>query len=233
MLISCISKKELKPENAICLTDIKPVIFDLILSDYPEITRDCYISLDDLNKYRRVFIMNLIAAERRQLAFLDKEVSEVKDQNNTLSDTILENIEPEATLGQKMADKIALFGGSWVFIIFFFSFIIIWMGVNVVFLTSNDVFDPYPFILLNLILSCLASIQAPIIMMSQNRQEQKDRLRNEQDFKVNLKAELEIRLLNEKIDHLLVQQNKKLIEIQEVQVEYFEDLIKRTPKESN
>jgi uncharacterized membrane protein len=87
-------------------------------------------------------------------------------------------------------------------------------------------FDPYPFILLNLILSCLAAIQAPIIMMSQNRQEQKDRLRSEHDYKINLKAELEINLLNEKMDHLMINQNKKLLEIQAVQIDYLEDLMK-------
>jgi uncharacterized membrane protein len=88
-------------------------------------------------------------------------------------------------------------------------------------------FDPYPFILLNLILSCIAAIQAPIIMMSQNRKEQKDRKRSEQDYKVNLKAELEIKLLSEKIDHMIVHQNKKLLEIQELQTDYLEDLMNK------
>ena len=88
-------------------------------------------------------------------------------------------------------------------------------------------FDPFPFILLNLILSCLAAIQAPIIMMSQNRQEQKDRQRSEHDYKINLKAELEIKLLSEKIDHLLVHQSRKLLEIQELQTDYLEDLMKK------
>jgi uncharacterized membrane protein len=101
----------------------------------------------------------------------------------------------------------------------------IWMLINVWFLATKP-FDPYPFILLNLILSCLAAIQAPIIMMSQNRQEQKDRLRSEHDYKINLKAELEINLLNEKMDHLLIHQNKKLLEIQAVQIDYLEDLMK-------
>ena len=103
--------------------------------------------------------------------------------------------------------------------------ILIWMAINVWVLTTRP-FDPYPFILLNLILSCLAAIQAPIIMMSQNRQEQKDRQRSEHDYKINLKAELEIKLLSEKIDHLLVHQNKKLLEIQEVQIDYLEDLLR-------
>ena len=123
-----------------------------------------------------------------------------------------------------MADKIAEFGGSWSFIISFFTFIVIWIAFNT-FMLITQKFDPYPFILLNLILSCLASIQAPIIMMSQNRQEQKDRKRAEKDYKINLKAELEIKLLSEKMDHLLIHQNQKLLEIQEVQTDYLEDLM--------
>ncbi len=149
--------------------------------------------------------------------------------NSILSENIQDEIEAELTLGQRLADKIATFGGSWSFIIIFFSFILAWMMVNIWFLTTKP-FDPFPFILLNLILSCLAAIQAPIIMMSQNRQEQKDRQRGEHDYKINLKAELEIKLLSEKIDHLLVYQNKKLLEIQEVQTDYLEDLMKEMKK---
>ena len=114
--------------------------------------------------------------------------------------------------------------------IVFFSFILIWIGTNIFILVTKS-FDPYPFILLNLILSCLAAIQAPIIMMSQNRQESKDRQRSEHDYKINLKAEFEIKLLSEKIDHLLVHQNKKLLEIQEIQTDYLEDLMKAVRKE--
>ena len=107
-----------------------------------------------------------------------------------------------------------------------------WVIINV-WLLANKPFDPYPFILLNLILSCLASIQAPIIMMSQNRQEQKDRLRAEHDYKINLKAELEIKLLNEKIDTLIINQNNKLLEIQDIQTDYLEDLLKEIKKSNH
>lgn len=137
--------------------------------------------------------------------------------------------EAELTFGQRLAVMVASFEGSWTFIINFFSFILIWMIINVVFLATKP-FDPFPFILLNLILSCLADIQAPIITLSQNRQEQKDRQRGEHDYKINLKAELEIELLSEKIDHLLAHQNKKLLEIQEVQTDYLEDLLKELKK---
>ena len=130
------------------------------------------------------------------------------------------------TLGEKMADKIAQFGGSWTFILIFFGSILFWIGINV-YWYNNQGFDPYPYILLNLVLSCLASIQAPIILMSQNRQAQKDRIRSEHDYQINLKAELEIKLLSEKMDHLLIHQNRKLLEIQEMQIDYLEDLIKK------
>jgi len=92
-------------------------------------------------------------------------------------------------------------------------------------------FDPYPFIFLNLILSCLAAIQAPIIMMSQNRQEARDRLHAEQDYRMNLKAELEIRHLHEKIDHLLMNQWQRLMEIQQIQMELMDELSHKTPRE--
>ena len=133
------------------------------------------------------------------------------------------------TWPEKFADDVSTFVGSWKFIIYQSIFIVLWVGLNSFFLLAPK-FDPYPFILLNLILSCLAAIQAPIIMMSQNRQEQKDRQRGEHDYKINLKAELEIKLLSEKIDHLLVHQNKKLLEIQEVQIDYLEDLMKEIKK---
>jgi uncharacterized membrane protein len=125
-----------------------------------------------------------------------------------------------------MADKIASFGGSWSFIIIFFLFILVWMIINIIALRDRG-FDPYPFILLNLILSCLAAIQAPIIMMSQNRKEEKDRKRSEHDYMINLKAELEIKLLHEKMDHLIQEQNTRLLEIQEIQADYLDDILKK------
>jgi uncharacterized membrane protein len=151
--------------------------------------------------------------------------------NSIFSENIQDEIETEMTLGERVADKVASFGGSWTFIITFFSFIIFWMILNIWIIASKP-FDRYPFILLNLILSCLAAIQAPIIMMSQNRQEQKDRQRSEHDYKINLKAELEIKILGEKIDHLMVHQNKKLLEIQEVQIDYLEDVLKEIKKKN-
>jgi uncharacterized membrane protein len=167
--------------------------------------------------------------EKGEIALIDKDVMEAIKNNSILSENIQDDKDEALTFGQRMADHIAEFGGSWTFIIVFFSFILVWILINLYVLTTKP-FDPFPFILLNLILSCLASIQAPIIMMSQNRQEQKDRIRGEHDYKINLKAELEIKLLSEKIDHLLVHQNRKLLEIQEVQTDYLEDLMKEIKK---
>ena len=127
-------------------------------------------------------------------------------------------------LGEKLSDHLASFGGSWTFIIIFFVVLIVWMAFNAV-IIEQERFDPYPYILLNLVLSCLAAIQAPIIMMSQKRQEAKDRLRSENDFRVNLKAELEIRHLHEKIDHILTRQWERLAEIQQIQLEMMQDPI--------
>ncbi|WP_346986113.1 DUF1003 domain-containing protein [Chryseobacterium sp. POE27] len=166
----------------------------------------------------------MIVEERGELEIIDLDVMDAIKNNSILSENIQNEIEADLTTGEKLADKVASFGGSWSFIIVFFSFILIWIFINILFISTKP-FDPYPFILLNLILSCLAAIQAPIIMMSQNRQEQKDRIRGEHDYKINLKAELEIKLLSEKIDHLLVNQNKKLLEIQELQTDYLEDLM--------
>ena len=232
MKISHISQKEIRKGEEIKGQEIREGIFHLIKSDFPDFNTDDYISITEFNQYRRLYLTSLIIQEKGELALLDSDVMSAIKDNSILSENIQDELEAELTFGQKLADKVASFGGSWSFIITFFSFILIWMIINIWFLAIHP-FDPYPFILLNLLLSCLAAIQAPIIMMSQNRQEQKDRQRNEQDYKINLKAELEIKLLSEKIDHLLVHQNKKLLEIQEVQTDYLEDLMKEFKKKSN
>lgn len=226
MPVSYISNKEIKKSESVKGMDIREGIFKLIKTDFRGFSDESIISIDELNKYRRLYLTKLVEQERGELALIDRDVMQAIKNNSILSENIEPEIGSKLTTGQKMADKIAQFGGSWIFIIVFFSFLVLWMVVNVWLLFSKP-FDPYPFILLNLILSCLAAIQAPIIMMSQNRQEQKDRQRSEHDYKIDLKAELEIKLLSEKIDHILIYQNKKLLEIQEVQIDYLEDLLKK------
>jgi uncharacterized membrane protein len=226
MKISCITRKEIKPGEEIRSQDLREGIFNLIKNDHPDFNIDCSITLDELNHYRRIYMASLIAQEKGELDAIDRDVMDAVKNNSVLSENIEDEIEGKLTLGQKLADQIAMFGGSWTFIITFFSFILVWMCINIWVLATKP-FDPFPFILLNLILSCLAAIQAPIIMMSQNRKEQKDRQRGEHDYKINLKAELEIKLLSEKIDHMIIHQNKKLLEIQEIQTDYLEDLMKK------
>ncbi len=228
-MISKINNKAIGIGEGVKGEDLREGIFNLIRSEHVGFDKEDYISIDQLNQYRRLYLTSLITQESGELAIIDRDVLDAIKNNSILSENIQDEIEGQLTLGQRLADKIAVFGGSWTFITTFFSFILIWIMVNIWFLATKP-FDPFPFILLNLILSCLAAIQAPIIMMSQNRQEQKDRKRSEHDYKINLKAELEIKLISEKIDHLLVHQNKKLLEIQEVQTDYLEDLMKELKK---
>lgn len=218
-----VTQKPINRYEAVKGKEIQQEIFKLIQQDYPAITEEDYVSIKILNKYRRQFFANLISQEKGEMEKLDQDVVEAIRDNSILSENIKENTSKPLTTGDRIADKVASFGGSWTFIISFFIFLLAWMFLNF-WMLHNKGFDPYPFILLNLILSCLAAIQAPIIMMSQNRQEDKDRDRAEHDYKINLKAELEIKLLSEKIDHLLVHQNKKLLEIQEMQIQYLENI---------
>ena len=160
------------------------------------------------------------------LSELEKTVLASLTNNTTLADKIEGEDQQVLTTGQKIADKVASFGGSWTFIISFGIFIFIWITINVFWLVNKS-FDPYPFILLNLILSCLAALQAPVIMMSQNRQEDKDRQRAKKDYMINLKSELEIRTLHEKIDHFIIDQQQELLEIQKVQIEMMADILRQ------
>jgi uncharacterized membrane protein len=226
MILSSISKSEISNSEAIQLQDIRDGVLQLIFNKYPDLKQVDFISLEELNSFRRLYLTSLVEQEKGEIAKIDSDVMEAIRNNSILSENIQDEIDAQLTLGQRVADNIAIFGGSWTFISAFFLFIFIWLAINIWVFTTKS-FDPYPFILLNLILSCLAAIQAPIIMMSQNRQEQKDRTRAEHDYKINLKAELEIKLLSDKIDHLLVHQNKKLLEIQAVQIDYLEDLLKQ------
>lgn len=180
---------------------------------------------NQLNELRKNYIELLLQEDLGELTEVEKNVAQNIGRKKIIGGSLRFKRDKKPTPGEMLADKVASFGGSWKFIIIFFSFLLGWIIVNIWWL-QNKAFDPYPFILLNLLLSCIAAIQAPIIMMSQNRQEAKDRLRAEHDYKVNLKAEVEIRLLHEKIDHMLLHQNKRLLEIQRVQIEQMERISK-------
>lgn len=163
-------------------------------------------------------LSDLMSSEEAHIKHLDQIVRESIKNEQLITSKLLEiENDEEATFSQRVADKVAAFGGSWTFIIAFIFCILIWISINI-FSFFNEAFDPYPFILLNLILSCVAALQAPIIMMSQNRQDEKDRRRSKADYMVNLKSELEIRSLHGKVDLLIAEEMKNLFKIQEAQM---------------
>jgi uncharacterized membrane protein len=202
---------------------IRSALAEQIKTSYPDWKPEGYICLGDLNRFRMKYIQNVLESEKGELTALDHEVLESLRRHETLSSNVDAEFDKDLALGEKMADGLATFGGSWSFLIIFAAILFIWIAINS-FLLLKKPFDPYPFILLNLVLSCLAAIQAPVIMMSQNRQEAKDRLRSQHDYQVNLKAELEIRHLNDKIDHLLSHQWERLVEIQQIQIDLLSEI---------
>ncbi len=195
----------------------------LVLQDHPEWQDDGYICFDCLNHYRTEYVQRLMEKDLGELDNLEKEVVQSLHDNALLSENINEEYEQSLTFGDRIADKVAEFGGSWKFIIWFGVFLALWIMINTVLVIAGP-FDPYPFILLNLMLSLLAAIQAPIIMMSQNRQEDRDRIRAENDYQVNLKSEMEVRIINEKLDQLLHQEMRRFMEIQQIQMEMLNEV---------
>ncbi|BFM44461.1 DUF1003 domain-containing protein [Flavobacterium sp. CFS9] len=225
---SAISDISFPESDKIYGKSIHDPILGLIIKDHPSFSDEDCIAVKELNEYRQRYISNYLSTEIGVLSDLEQSVlSSLKEDKSIVS--IAED-EPETrNLGQKVADQVADFGGSWTFIISFMIFIIVWIGTNV-YILVNKGFDPYPFILLNLILSCIAALQAPVIMMSQNRQEEKDRNRAKKDYMINLKSELEIRMIHDKIDHLIMHQQQELIEIQKVQIEMMNDILDKIKK---
>ena len=226
---SDISQQEFPVSEKVSANTIRHSILDLIQKDHPQFTHESYLSKSELNKYREKAISDYLVKEVGELNELEKTVLTSVTNKSTLTDKIEGDEKQILTAGQLIADKVASFGGSWTFIISFGVFIAIWISINIFWLL-NKAFDPYPFILLNLILSCLASLQAPVIMMSQNRQEEKDRERSKKDYMINLKSEVEIRTLHEKIDHFIMDQQQELLELQKIQIEMMNDILKEVEK---
>ena len=214
------------PQNGAIGENVRPSLAEFIKSQRPDWDPQQFICFADLGAFRRDYVKHTLECEIGELTALDHEVIESLREHEVLSENIEKQFERKLTFGEHLSDKIAEFGGSWRFIIAFGGVLVVWIIINGVLLATRA-FDPYPFILLNLILSCLAALQAPVIMMSQNRAEARDRLRAENDYKVNLKAELEIRHLHEKIDHLLRRQYNRLFEIQQIQIELLEEISQR------
>jgi uncharacterized membrane protein len=209
--------------NVVSAEIIRKELAAEILKTCPDWSEKSFICRADLAQVRGRYVRSLLESERGELSALDQEVVRSLREHEFLSSNVDAEFEQNWTFGERMADRIAAFGGSWAFLICFAIFLIAWVAMNSLVYLWRPV-DPYPFIFLNLILSCLAAIQAPVIMMSQNRQEAKDRVRSQHDYQVNLKAELEIRHLHEKIDHLLSHQWERLVQIQELQIELLSDL---------
>ena len=225
--LTCCVCHQAKPQAAGLIAElIRPSLLEFIRKRCPGCDGESFICFEDLADYRKDYVKELLQDEIGELSDLDHEVIESLRQNELLSSDIGKELQGKLTFGERLSDRIAEFGGSWRFLITFGCILVVWIVANGVW-WANRGFDPYPFILLNLILSCLAAVQAPIIMMSQNRAEARDRLRAENDYKVNLKAELEIRHLHEKVDHLLRRQYNRLFEIQQIQIELLEELSRK------
>jgi len=205
---------------------IRSELANQLLADHPQLAADDVICGHHLTDVRTRYVAQLLERERGEISELDRQVVESLAREEMVARNVEDAWAGHRTVGERVADLVAEFGGSWRFIISFGVVLALWIGFNI-WAATRQVFDPYPFILLNLVLSCLAAIQAPVIMMSQKRQEAKDRLRSENDYRVNLKAELEIRHLHEKVDHLINRQWERLAEIQQIQLEIMEELAAR------
>lgn len=216
-----ITGKEHPARDFTLIDHLHPALADRIRRDHPDLAINSRVSREAVNQYRLLYVEELLCQERGELSKLDKEVAHSLAAGLPVTANVEENYDEGRTLGERLADGLAAFGGSWPFLIFFALGLGVWIIINAA--RGPSAFDPYPYILLNLLLSCLAAVQAPIIMMSQRRQEAKDRLRSLNDYRVNLKAELEIRHLHEKMDHLITRQWERLAEIQELQIELLQE----------
>ncbi|MGV2140016.1 DUF1003 domain-containing protein [Agrobacterium sp. 16-2014-1-2a] len=197
----------LEPGQECRIEELRPGVADYLRRKYPSLKPDDTIDRGRIEELRRQSILDLLREDRGELTPIENEVANSIASRETLAENTELEFDDTETLGSRVADLVADFGGSWIFIIGFASLLAVWMAYNT-FVVASDAFDTYPFVLLNLVLSTIAAFQAPVIMMSQRRQEAKDRLRSTNDYKVNLKAELEIRRLHEKVDHLITRDRR-------------------------
>lgn len=221
-----IQGKEFPEDEGMRWSQLRPSVQEFLKTIKDDWTADSFISYSALNDLLRAYVADITSQEIKQHRALAKKVQDQFENDVNLRPINPDVEETPPTYGERLSDKIAEFGGSWTFIIVFFLVLILWMALNV-FMLRDKGFDPYPFILLNLVLSCIASIQAPVIMMSQNRQSVKDRQRSEYDFKVNVKAETEVRLLHEKMDHMLLHQHQNMVELFQLQIDIMQQLQQR------
>ena len=215
----------MKPGRLVPAALIRPKLAAIIARSVSGWGPDSSICHDDLDSFRSRYVEELLHEELGDITTLEESVIARIAGHETMTVNVDAHLDRKSTLGARVADHVANFGGSWTFIFCFAGFLVAWMLVNSAILLGG--WDPYPYILLNLILSCIAALQAPVIMMSQNRSAARDRARGENEYMVNLKAELEIRLLHEKLDHLLRTQFDRLMETQQIQIELMHDMTRR------
>ena len=172
--------KQKKPSELVPAELIRESIIDLIKKEYPMWSRSSSICISDLNHFRARYVEEMLEKERGEVSSLEEKVINSMRNQELLAQDINIEFDQKLTFGERLADRFADFAGSWPFIIIFFFVLIAWVIINSIILAFKP-FDPYPFILLNLVLSCLAAIQAPVIIMSQNRQEARDRLQAQHD----------------------------------------------------
>jgi uncharacterized membrane protein len=224
-----VCSRPLPADELVPASFLREPIVAMIKADHPDWDAGGgYICRADLNHYRSRYVERVIESERGELGDVEREVLAKIEKAELVARNVDAEFETKLTLGERVADRVATFGGSWRFIFIFVTVLAAWIVLNA-WLLARRPLDPYPFILLNLLLSCLAALQAPVIMMSQRRLESRDRLRSEHDYGVNLKAEIEIRSLHEKIDHLMLKQWQRLLEIQEIQLDLMRELSERLP----
>ncbi len=200
-------------------------MIDSIRATHPDVADDDRVCRSCLIAERTKHVMRELERERGDLDEVERDVSQKATAHVAIAERLNEQFDRQLTLSERVADTVARVGGSWTFIGSFIGFILLWAIANSI-LLGRGAYDPYPYILLNLVLSCIAAIQAPIIMMSQRRLSDRDRMQADNDFRTNLKAELEIATLHEKVDHLLHVQWERMVELQQVQLEILEDLAK-------
>jgi len=207
---------------------VQASVAEFITKEYPAWSPGGYICRADLNRFRKRYIQEEVEKEREKCASLRGTVDNDLNVEDHLPGNDNTEYEGKLTFGERLADSIAGFAGSWAFIGAFAGLIFLWVALNTFILLWRP-FDPYPYILLNLFLSMLAAVQAPVIIMSQNRQEIRDRLHAERDYQVSIHSDREIHLLHRKMDHLMAIQGQKLLEIQQLQLDLMDDLATRTP----
>lgn len=226
MVMCFVCRQRRKRDNALASEFVRESIAAIIRRHHGDLPSDGYICLRDLNHFRIQHIHDTLKLDRGELSPLEKEVIETLYDDEVLTQNPLAGLKRETTWAERLSDRIAEFGGSWGFIITFSLVMVAWVAVNSTKILATP-FDPYPYILLNLLLSCLAAMQAPIIMMSQNRKDARDRARAEHDYQINLKAELEIRDLHQKIDQLRTHQWHRLLDLHQSQAELIEQALRK------